>query len=194
MSKKKHYFLGHFPCPACRSPVRIRTSHQVLDGLREQYGNCTNPYCGASYVLRTEVASLLSPPSALFADNVKAIPVCNDVSALLAGMAREYVSRPWQGILSRDDKINACREYLQSVVEVDDRRAELLAAHAIAELESADVAAQWSIALDESTSACVTLNHDGQQYAISLKELVEFAKARRAALEDGRDTLQTRLL
>lgn len=194
MSKKKHYFLGHFPCPACRAPVRIRTSHQVLDGLREQYGNCTNPYCGASYVLRTEVANLLSPPSALFADNVKAIPVCNDVSALLAGMVREYVSRPWQGILSRDDKINACREYLQGVIEIDDHRAELLAAHAIAEQESADVAANWSLALDESTSACVILKNGAQRYAISLKELAGFSEARRAALEDGRDTLQTRLL
>ena len=192
--RKKHYFLSHFPCPACSAPLRIRGSHHLHDALREQYGNCTNPHCGASYLLRTEVAKQLSPQSSLFAQNVKAIPVCEDASNQLADMAREYVSRPWQRELSRDDKINACREYLQGVIEIDDHRAELLAAHAIAELEYADVAAQWSIALDESTSACVTLNHDGQQYAISLKELVEFAKARRAALEDGRDTLQTRLL
>lgn len=193
MHKKKQYFLGHFPCPACRAPVRIRTSHQVLNGLREQYGNCTNPYCGASYVLRTEIASLLSPASALFADNVKAIPVCDNVSALLAGMAREYVSRPWQGILSRDDKINACREYLQGIGEIDDRRAELLAAHAISEQESADIA-DWSLALDDTTPYCIVLNNGAQQYAVSLRELVEFAQARRAALEYGRDTLQTRLL
>ncbi len=192
--RKKHYFVSHFPCPACGAPLRIRGSHQTLDALREQYGTCSNPHCGASYMLRTEVAKQLSPPSALFANKAKSIPVCDDFGDQLHDMAREYVARPWHGVLSRDDKINACREYLQGVVEIDDRRAELLAAHAIAGHESADVAAHWSIALDESTSSCVILNHDGQQYAISLKELAGFAEARRAALEDGRDTLQTRLL
>lgn len=185
--------LRHFPCPACGAPLRIRTSHHVHDVLREQYGNCTNPHCGASYVLRTEVAKLLSPPSALFAANVKTIPVCDNVSTLLADMAREYVARPWQGILSRDDKINACREYLQSAVDIDDRNAELLAAHAISEQESADIA-DWSLALDDTTPYCIVLNNGAQQYAVSLRELVEFAQARRAALEDGRDTQQTRLL
>lgn len=186
--------LRHFPCPACGAPLHIRTSHHVHDVLREQYGNCTNPHCGASYVLRTEVAKLLSPPSALFAANVKAIPVCDNVNALLADMAREYVTRPWQGILSRDDKINACREYLQGAVDIDDRNAELLAAQAIAEHESADVAADWSLALDESNPACIIVQNDAQRYAISLKELAGFVEARRTALEDGRDTLQTRLL
>lgn len=191
--RKKHYFLSHFPCPACGAPLRIRGSNQTLDAMREQYGTCSNPHCGASYLLRTEVAKQLSPPSALFAHKAK-IPVCEDFGAQLHDIAREYVARPWQGILSRDDKINACREYLQGVVDIDDRRAELLAAHAIAEQESADVAANWSLALDESTSVCVILKNGVQRYAISLKELAEFTEARRAALEDGRDTLQTRLL
>lgn len=187
-------YMRHFPCPACGAPLRIRGKNDAHSLLREQYATCSNPYCGASYVLRTEVAKQLSPPSALFAGNVQAIPVCDDASDHLCDLAREYVARPWQGVLSRDDKINACREYLQSIVEIDDRRAELLAAHAIAEHESADVAAHWSIALDESTSACVILNHGEERYAISLKELAGFAKARRNALEDGRNTLQTRLL
>lgn len=187
-------YLRHFPCPACGAPLNIRASHQTHSALREQNSNCTNPYCGASYLLRTEVAKQLSPPSVLFANNVRGIPECEDATDLLCDMAREYISRPWQGILSRDDKINACREYLQGVIEIDDHRAELLAAHAIAEQESADVAANWSLALDESTSACVILKNGAQRYAISLKELAGFAEARRAALEDGRDTLQTRLL
>lgn len=187
-------YMRHFPCPACGAPLRIRGKNDAHSLLREQYATCSNPYCGASYVLRTEVAKQLSPPSALFAGNVRAIPTCDDASDHLCDLAREYVARPWQGVLSRDDKINACREYLQGVVDVDDRRAELFAAHAIAEQESADIAAHWSIALDESTSACVILNHGEERYAISLKELAGFAKARRTATEDGRDSLQTRLL
>ena len=187
-------YLRYFPCPACGAPLSIRASHQTHSALREQNSNCTNPHCGASYVLRTEVAKQLSPPSALFANKAKSIPICEDFGDQLYDIAREYVARPWQGILSRDDKINACREYLQGIVEIDNHRAELLAAHVIAERESADVATNWSLALDESTSACVILNHGAQQYAISLKELAGFAEARRAALEDGRDTLQTSLL
>ena len=185
-------FLKHFPCPACGSPLRIRGKNHAHGMLRDQYGTCSNVHCGASYVLRTEVAKQISPPSALFANKVH-VPVCEDFGDQLYDLAREYVVRPWQGILSRDDKINACREYLQGVVEVDDRRAELLAAHAIAEQESSDIT-DWSLALDDATSYCIVLNNGEQQYAVSLRELVEFAKARRAALEDGRDTLQTRLL
>ena len=191
--RKKHYFVSHFPCPACGAPLRIRGSHQTLDALREQYGTCSNPHCGASYMLRTEVAKQLSPPSALFANKAKSIPVCDDFGDQLHDMAREYVARPWHGVLSRDDKINACREYLQGMVEIEDRRAELLAAHAIAEQESAGIA-DWSLALDDATSYCIVLNNGAQQYALSLRELVEFAQARRAAVENGRDTLQTRLL
>ena len=191
MSRNK--FLKHFPCPACGAPLRIRGKNHAHGLLRDQYGSCSNLHCGASYVLRTEVAKQLSPPSPLFANKAKAIPVCEDFDEQLADIAREYVSRPWQGILSRDDKTNACREYLQGIVEIDDRRAELLAAHALAEQESAGVVV-WSLALDDATSYCIVLNNGDQQYVVSLRELAEFVEARRAAVENGCDTLQTRLL
>ena len=122
--------LRHFPCPACGAPMRIQGSHQQHDAMREQYAACQNPHCGATYLIRSEVVRQISPASGLFQPQITAIPVCDAVQDRALDLAREFVARPWQPGYSRDERLAACRDYLQELVKIDTHRAELTAARA----------------------------------------------------------------
>lgn len=177
--------LRHYPCPACGAPMKIQGSHLTHAALREQYADCTNFACGASYLIRAEIVKKISPPSDLFADRVQFLPDCANPQDRIVDLAREFVGRPWHNAMSRDDLIGACREYLQSLLpDLAWRDAELSAARAIADLESAGLP-RWSLSLDDSTGTCAIVRDadSGIDYAVSLKELVDFVLARRKALE-----------
>ena len=172
--------LRHFPCPACGAPMRIQGSHQQHDAMREQYAACQNPHCGATYLIRSEVVRQISPASGLFQPQITAIPVCDAVQDRALDLAREFVARPWQPGYSRDERLAACRDYLQELVKIDTHRAELTAARAIAEHESVGLVKEgWGLSIDDSSTACAIID-GGQQHAVSLRELVEFVRARTA--------------
>lgn len=173
--------IRHFPCPACGAPMRIQGSHQQHDALREQYAACQNPHCGATYLIRAEIVRQISPASNLFQPHVTAIPVCDAAGDRLLDLAREFVARPWQSGYNRDERLVACRDYLQELVNIDTHRAELTAARSIAEHESAGLAKEgWGLSIDDSSTTCAIINDGGQQHAVSLRELVEFVRARAA--------------
>lgn len=176
--------IRHYPCPACGAPLKMQASHQTHTALKEQYADCTNPFCGTTVLVRSEVVKVISPPADLFADHVKFLPVCDNPIDRMLDMAREFVARPWQSDLTRDERLDACREYLQQHLAIGWREAELTAARAIAEHESAHIPRGWMLNLDTSSSACaIVSDHEGNQYAISLRELVDFVLARRKAAE-----------
>ena len=175
--------IRHYPCPACGAALKMQASHQTHTALKEQYADCSNPFCGTTVLIRSEVVKVISPPSALFAENVKFLPVCDNPIDRMLDMAREFVARPWQGDLTRDERLDACREYLQQHLDIGWRDAELTAARAIAEHESAHLG-DWYLDVDASSSACLILaDREGNQYAISLRELADFVLARRKAAE-----------
>lgn len=175
--------IRHYPCPACGAALKMQASHQTHTALKEQYADCANPFCGATVLIRSEVVKIVSPPADLFAKNVRFLPVCDNPIDRMLDMAREFVARPWQGDMSRDGRLDACREYLQAHLDIGWREAELTAARAIAEHESRHLPG-WCLDIDVSSSACAIVNDgQGNQYAISLRELVDFVLARRKAAE-----------
>ena len=175
--------IRHYPCPACGAPLKMHASHQAHTALREQYATCSNPFCGTTVLVRAEIVKVISPPAELFAARLKGLPVCDNPIDRLLDMAREFVARPWQYGMTRDDRLQACREYLQKHLDMDWRTAELTAARAIAEHESADCG-DWMLSVDDCSSACAIVNDgQGNQYAISLKELRDFVLQRRKIAE-----------
>lgn len=48
-------------CPHCNAPAIVRSSRELSPLYREQLMQCTNAYCGFTYVVGAEVVRAISP-------------------------------------------------------------------------------------------------------------------------------------
>lgn len=49
-----------FPCPKCGEPMKIRTSRQVTNVVREQYWFCTSVVCDGKFKANVEIVAQLN--------------------------------------------------------------------------------------------------------------------------------------
>ncbi len=158
--------IRYFPCPACGSPLRMNGSRMVSDSLREQYAKCDNAYCGAGFIIRSEIVFVTSPTSDLFVDNIKDIRPFEDSEKQGLELAIEFLSRQWQN--PNTQQID-CVEWLKKHLTISHETATTLTQIAVAELQDSFLSIEKDASI--GTNSIVIKDDNGKAHVITLQDL-----------------------
>ncbi len=171
--------IRYFPCPACGSALSMNSSRMITATVREQYAQCANKHCGAGFLIRSEIASQLSPPADLFAPKTNTLPAFSDTDKIAFDLAIEFLGRSWQSQKSKDERHIECRNYLQEHLKISNERADLFISLAFADWDSAGLE-RWGVDRTINTNRTAVVVNEGmsKQHVVSLRELTELIQAK----------------